>query len=113
MIYHDFDEKQRDAEKTFARDRDDSILLLSKDPAYTSYLVEVAGIKRQFFDALQREYLPGYELTYKQAATLASIAWDNGHAGGYSDVENEYIDLAYLTRVLLHDTERHINHNKE
>lgn len=80
MIYHAYDEKVR----AVPYDRANK----------WAYREQVTAVDKEFKAALAKEYLPDYP----EAATnhVWNMAWDMGHASGYSEVENYYMDLAIL-----------------
>jgi len=59
----------------------------------------VSVAEAQWSHYLHETYTP--RLSDEQAELLFSKAWENGHAYGYAEVENEYIDLAdWLKRFM-------------
>ena len=67
--------------------------------AYAAYNAGLAELRQEFADALAHEHLgetvaPGHLETV--AAPVFRVAYENGHSSGYSEIENQYIDLAEL-----------------
>ena len=60
--------------------------------AHRAYREEVSKIESEFTAWLANEYAPG--LPAEVQARIWSKSWEEGHAYGYSEVENHYIDNA-------------------
>lgn len=67
--------------------------------AIAAYIAGIAELRQEFADALAHEHLgeivaPAHLETV--AAPVFRVAYENGHSNGYSEIENEYIELAEL-----------------
>lgn len=94
MIYNEFDQRERDLEKAYALSDDRS------PEALVTHRARKALVYAYFEVALYDEYAK-QPLNKLQRDRLFTEAWTRGHAGGLSDVENEYIDLANLMDFML------------
>ena len=101
MIYADFQNRESALvspnREDFAGDRDGLVA------ANSAYRVATGEIKQDFADALAYEYIGeriGDTATSKVieaiGAPIFELAWDRGHASGYSEVESEYMDIAEI-----------------
>ncbi len=66
--------------------------------AKADYHKAVAEIEIAFRDWLYGEY--AYDLPVEVQARVWSKAWENGHAYGYSSVENEFMELAEFAQTV-------------
>lgn len=65
------------------------------------YREQVAAVNAAFRDALIAECnLDNHPTT---ASKVWEMAWDQGHANGYSEVENAFYDLVELVEVVLRE----------
>jgi hypothetical protein len=62
--------------------------------AYAEYQAQHAAIEAEWREYLRAEYAP--DLAPSVESSLFSLAWEHGHASGYSDVENYYQDFAHF-----------------
>lgn len=79
----------------------------ARDPeARLAYREKVNDIRGDFAKDLAEEYLPDVADNYSEQIPKAVFAkaWEQGHASGFSDVENHYIDLADLVNLVITET---------
>lgn len=69
---------------------------------YPAYAAAVAEIDAEFQEALAAEYLGDIAESRIEAIAngVYALAYENGHASGRSEVENQYIELADLANLV-------------
>lgn len=78
------------------REYDVRVQALKSEPAsgWCRYQQRLEAIKSEFKAALAKEYMPFY--TSKSTDLVWDAAWNYGHSGGLSQVEDEYMILSLL-----------------
>jgi len=71
----------------------------SFDSRVNNHYDQVNAFVSEWSEWLHSEY--GSDLTDEQHEMVYTKAYENGHAGGYSEIENEYIELADLATNLI------------
>lgn len=64
-----------------------------------AYHEAIGKIETSFRYWLGREY--AFDMNGEQQQVIWSQAWADGHASGYGDVENHYIELADFARDII------------
>lgn len=75
----------------------------AKDPnGHREYIEKTQAIRETFEVNLRKEYLSN-KVPDTTARNLFQVAYSDGHAGGYSEVESVYVQYAELLNGLIED----------